>query len=443
MIEQLNSEEQFISDRIQNLSFLVADHTSSRRSVRKLLSYFRVKPGQIEVVEDFNTAKDLLESRKPNVVFAEYEIGGGGGMELLQQHQRITPSPGVRVFFLVTQKDSNALASTAAEQDCDAVLVKPLTFQNLEEHFIRVMKQKAQPTEYYRLIDQARAKIDASKFQEALGILETAKSKDAKPTLAYAMAGAVFLKLKQPNKALENFQAGLKLNPTHYKCMTGVMDVLLIRNDNVAAYEIGKEIAKHHPIPLPRLPDFIRLSIVNQRFADTLEFAERVDDASQMDEKVSLHISAGLVVCGIHLFKCGKNAEAVKALRKAEVCCKGNPKVLTRILSAYIGAGLEKETKSLLGRVPEAVKQSNEVRLAELSLLQKQGKPYEVLKHGLELVRQGVREASLYETLITISLELNRRIELVEDLVWRAGKDFPDKKADFERYLPKKEQPVG
>src|SRR4051794_18057682 len=100
---------------MKDINFVIADPASSRQSIRKMLSYFKVKPYNIDMVESFSDAKAFIENKKPNVVFADYSIAGPTGFDLVELFQK-TGKP-LRAFFLISSKDSNVMVSGAAEEE--------------------------------------------------------------------------------------------------------------------------------------------------------------------------------------------------------------------------------------------------------------------------------------------------------------------------------------
>jgi tetratricopeptide (TPR) repeat protein len=381
--------------------------------------------------------RKLIESKRPNVIFLDYELGGSRSLELLDLHASILPNPPVKAVFLVSSKDTNALASTAAEQGTDSVLIKPFTFQSLRDEFIRVMKNKTQPSPYHKAVHVARDLFERNnRPEDALKAVALAKKLDKKPTLACYYEGRILFTLGKFDDALKSFDEGIGYSQTHFRCLCGRMDVLMKQGKQQEAYDVARVIADNHTIPLSRISDFIRLSILNRKYDDALQFSSLVDDVQQVDESLAHHLSAGLVVCGLYLLKQHDKKNALIVFRRAEIAAKGQTKILKRLVCAYVEGDLDEEFKTMIMRMPEEVQNSMEVRVAELRALERKGKRDDVIRRAMEMIQAGMVDQELFRIAIRFSVALQRRRETIEDLVWKASKAFPEQKTEFEQLLP-------
>ena len=434
-MDELSKGELQFSSSLKDLRFLIADPSSSRKSFRALLSLFRVKPHQIDVVDNYQHAVDLLKKNRANVIFADYSLGGNNCFELIQMQQDLVPPEQIRGFFLATSQDSNSMVSSAADESVDAILVKPFTFGIIKEKFVEILTQKIQPSPYVKAIEQGRGLLKAEKYEDAIQIFINAQGLDKAPALACACAGEVLQKLKRHPEAVANFQQGLSHNETHFRCLLGMVTSLMELQEFERAYAVGRTLIEHHTVPMKRIPELIRLSILNKKFEDVVDFYETTNSMNEVDANLSASLSAGLVICGMHFLRRADNANAISAFRKAEVACKQDPKILKRILQALVTAGLEAEMKAFLSRVPPEVQDSPEIRLAELAFLERSDSPHRTLETALRLIKENLKDEKLFETAIRISVQLNRKETLIQDLVWKAVQLFPEKKEHFEALL--------
>lgn len=433
----MTKEEIAFAKLIENFQFLIADPASSRRSIRKLLSYYLVKPNHVDVVETHQDAYEFIEAKKPHVVFADYDVLGEEGHSLLYLHQKTVLAPQKRAFFLISAKASDSIARNAADDDVDSVLVKPFTFQALQDQFTEVMQKKYNPKPYQESIDTGRSFLELNELDKALEKFRQAKTQDPNPSLACYYEGVAMNKLNSLEGALSCFDEGLSFNQTHYRCLLGRLDALLAKQDYANAYETGKIIATNHSVPMKRIPDFIRLSILNKKFEDVLSFYKQIDGVGEIDSEAAKYISAGLVVCGLYFIKLSKSSDAIAAFRKAEIIGQKQPIILKRIFSGLLISGMETEARAFLMRMPDEIRDSTEIKLTEFDALSQAGEGFRCLEFGLRLLKEGIKDLTLYERLINKSIELKRKKSMVEELVWGAIKDFPEKKNYFEEVLVK------
>ena len=431
----LSPQEKVFSDSIQGFSFLIADPSASRRSIRKLLSQLLVKGNKVEMVDNYNEAIRHMEVNRPHVVFADYDLGGRISFELLDAYRKTTADYHMRSFFMIATKESSNLVSTAAEENVDAVLLKPFTFDQLKNLFMQVMTDKIKPSPYMRALEEGKRQMVAGNHDVAVQIFQKARLSDPKPALACYYEGNVYLQSKRLKEALACFDIGLKFVPDHFRCMLGRLDSLIAMGDYVSAYSAGRTVATYHSIPLKRIPELIRLSILNKKFDDVLGFYQYADLITQLDETVSMHLASGLVVCGLHFMQINNAEAAVAAFRKAEVASKGHPKVLKRILCSLISAGLENDAQSFMSRMPPDIIDSTEVHLAELEFYDKSKPAAQALEIGMKLLAKGIKDFKLYDVAIRKSIELKRKRSILEDLSFKAITAFPDKREHFENLI--------
>ncbi|HLE01217.1 MAG TPA: hypothetical protein VJB59_13220 [Bdellovibrionota bacterium] len=432
MKDELSKEEQEFSQSLANVRFLVADPSSSRKSFRALLSYFKVKPHLVDVVDSAHDSTEVLKKNKHNVIFADYSLGGSHCFELIQVQQDVLSPEEVRAFFLITSQDSNSLVSSAADESVDAIFVKPFNFGILKQRFIEVLSQKIDPSPYTKAIKQGRRELKMEKPEEAIKSFQQAKKLDPAPALACSYEGEAHQMLKHHPEAIRSFEEGLSYNPTHFRSLLGAVESFMETEDYEKAYAAGRKLVDHHTVPVKRIPQLIRLSVLNQKFEDVVQFYEVTSRLDQSDDTLATYLGAGLVICGLYFLRKGANTSALDAFRKAEVACKQQPRILTRILRALITAGLEAEMKAFLSRIPDEVKDSAEVRLAQIEFWARSGSQHKALEYALKMIQENIKDEKLFEWAIRISKDLKRKDTLIEDLVFKAGQAFPDKRAFFE-----------
>ena len=426
---ELTKGEQKLIPLLKSARFLIVDPTSSRKSLRSLMSDFSVKPDQIEVVENVPDAMHVIEGRTPNVFFVEYTIGSQACFDMIRiQSERLEPGS-LRAVFLITTQDSNSMVTSAATENVDAIIVKPFSFGMLKDRFCEILFQKLAPTPYVQALDKGRLLLKEEQFDEALAVFRQARTLDPKPSLALALEAETFQARKDHEEALKCYEEALKHNPSHFRSLLGSFDSYLALGKNDEAYVSARTLAQHHTIPAKRIPDMIRVSINTQHFEDLVGFYQTAGDLSSMDESIASHLGAGLVICGLHFLKRSNKDSAIDAFRKAEVASKQNPRILMRILQALVSAGLEAEMKSFMSRVPEEIRNSPDVQMAEIELLKKTGQNLRALEQSLRLIQQGIKVEK-------------RKDSLIEDLIFKAGNAFPDKKPYYESLHVKSTPPT-
>jgi tetratricopeptide (TPR) repeat protein len=424
-------QEGKLKEAILKLNYLIADPTSSRKSIRSLLIQIGIKPNFIHVVEDFAEAEKTISEKKPQVVFIDETIAGERVLDLVKLQASCFNPGDAAAFFFLSSKNSNSVASNAAEDNLDAVLMKPFTFEALKNEVFDILCQKFQPTEYQKTILKGKGLLEAGKQEEALPILQSAIKLDPKSAQPQALIGQAYFQLGKIKEARAAYDEGLKLTPTHYRCHIGLLELLLQEKDYPEAYRVSRKMAEHHPVPMKKLPDLIRLSIWNKKYKDVLEFYKVAESVSQVDNVVSKFMAAGLAVCGLYFMQTQNQTSAIDAFRKAEVISKSDPKILTRILSALITAGMDAELKTFLSRATDEVKDSVELKIAKLDYFSKKNEIAQALEQAMRFINEGVKDPRIHKVAIQTSIYSNRKKQTILELIEQAKSLFPEHKEEF------------
>ncbi|HUP58465.1 MAG TPA: hypothetical protein VM598_13485, partial [Bdellovibrionota bacterium] len=147
-------KEEELLPHLVDATFLIADPTPTRRVLQRLLSACKVKPSNIKTVDTDAEAIEQIGLLRPNVVFADHELPLKGGIELAQHHDRAVSSRHLKVFFLISDSDSAALANTIADENIDALLVRPLSLTGLKESVFAVLGRKIHPSDYMATLQE-------------------------------------------------------------------------------------------------------------------------------------------------------------------------------------------------------------------------------------------------------------------------------------------------
>ena len=428
--------EKAIRKSLERVRFLIADTGSSRTSIQRMLSHFEVKRANIEVAASSEEARAIIAKTRPQVVFAEFEIAGKPGLELVKFHTDALELQMPRAFILILNKNSNMLVSSAADDPVDSLLVRPFTFQGLKNQFMDVVEQRVDPNEYHRAVSEGARHFEEGRLDQARSIFEQAANLDPSAVQAHAYLGVVLHRQGRYDEAVASFNRSLKIDPQYFKGLMGLFDTYLALGNIKGAYETGKWIAHHHPLPLRRLPDFIRVSISNNRLKDILGFYELTGEVEFLPVEIARSIAAGLAVCGLQFIKAADKENAIGAFKRALTLSRWNPLIVKRVLCALIEAGYVEEYTEHAAKAPPEVAGSLEVRVAEIRHWERKEDLYRALKLGLESIAQGVHDADLFRRMILLSSGLKRNAGTIRELIELGARKYPEMAASFRSLFP-------
>ena len=433
------NDPKLLADFLSRRKALIFDYASgARTTVRKLLTTHGMPAKNISSADSYEEALEKLATLKPQIAFIDYELKAGqNGLDFFKAFKALHPNRVETLFFLISEKGSDSLASRIAEEEVDSLVVRPFTYVSFEELFLEIVVTKIKPTDYLKIIEEGKTLLAANKAQEALTLFAKAKTLDPKPGLACYHEGMAYKALNQLDKMRACFEEGLETDPIHYKCLFGLFDLLMEAKDHKAAYAIGAKINQNHPINPNRIPDFVRLSVVNKYYDDILNYYQIFATLDESDANIALYIAAGLVICAKALLKSGNVKDALNALTKAETVCQKKPSVLKEILLTLFSGEQFDEAERRLSKYPDEVKNAPEILVAELTALEKRAQPAQILQRCLDVIKQGVKQFQIYDIAIKQSVTLKRGKSTIEELIQDAGAAFPDKTNHFQNLLPK------
>ncbi|MEW6056494.1 MAG: response regulator [Bdellovibrionota bacterium] len=419
---------------------LVFDYSSaSRATVRKILGVFQVKPGNIDAADNYQEAQEKLKTKQPQVIFCDYELGGKQtGLDFFQMVKEIYPSRLDTVFILISERNSDALASQVAEQEVDAMVVRPFTHASLEKKFLEVMSSKVAPSKAQVLIEAGKALLAAKKYDESLKSFQQVNPQDPQSSSALYYQSLVCKALGKPKEQQRLLEEGLKRNPIHYKCLCGLFEVMMEIEEYKKAYGICSTLNQNHPVNPSRIPDFVWLSVVNGEYEDIMNYYQIFTELDAPDDTILTYISAGLVICGKYFLRQSNESNALAAFQKASTVSKNKVSILKEIIITLFKAGMMQPANEYLSRASDEVRHSSEILIAELEGIEKTASIEHVVQRCLELLKQGVKTEKVYELAIQGSRQMNRPANSIQELVDEASLAFPQSKQKFASSTPTK-----
>lgn len=418
----------YLSSRI---ALVVDTSSASRSTVRKLLGSLGMKTSNVDTAENYPEAEEFIQSKKPQIIFSDYALGGKSGLDLFALQKKQYPNRLDTIFFVLSDKNSPMIASRVAEEEADGLIVRPFTFTSLLDKFVEAAREKTLNNEYLQAVEAAKQILAEGKRKEALEAFQKAQTMDEKPVQALFYEGLIHHQDSRITEAMKSFERGLEINPTHYKCLTGLFDLLMETKQYERAYGVGGKISQSYPISPKRIPDFVRLSVMNRKYEDILSYFDLLTSLEATDTTVANSVSAGLVVCAKYFLQKGNTSDAVAALRKAHAACNGKTGIIKEIVVTYYNAGLKDEAKAILSASPPDVKDSTEIRMVELEQAFKDGPMVNALQISLNLIAQGTKDTRIFEIALMSSVAMKRRPESIQELLENACRTFPDKKDFF------------
>lgn len=429
--------QKVFEDYLRSRKAVIADtNRSSRTGIARTLTDMGMKSIHIQIAENYETAKQMIEANKPEIVIADYELGASSGLNLLQEQRLGNPASKTSIFVIVTGNNSQSAIAQAAEEDVDTFILKPYTIEVFKKCLFNATMAKLNPSEYIKTIEAGKKLLFAGSHAEAIEVFKKATALDPKPSLAFFYIGQAEIMKKLMDEASSQFKNGLNVNKIHYKCLVGLFDLLMEEKKFQEAYDCMKRVAQYFPANPKRLASVIRLAVMTNSVEDMEKYYQIFTNIESRGEELTKMICAGLVVCGKFYLKTKLNSRALELFQKAAVSSAGQTKFLKEIISALSEYKMAQEAQKFLDRYPADERKGPDYLTAEFLIMSRTISPSLAMQKGRTLVSQGIEDPSLYRELIRTSNEAGVK-DYAEQLLQQAKQKWPAQVPMFEKAIEK------
>jgi tetratricopeptide (TPR) repeat protein len=422
--------------KMENLNYLVVDpENSSRNSIRRLLSEYAVKAANIVVVEKFDDAMQVLLAgdKKYNVLFISTGIGMSKFQDVIKTlHSQLTVKDTSCVVAVFSGTHVKFASAHTADEDIDAVILRPYTRDTLDEAFHKAIASKVNQTPYDKVMRLSRYMIQCGNIVEAKSMLEKCVGLVNNNVIALGYLGRIALNHEgDVPRATEYFRSALRKNSQHYHSLIGLFNCFMSTRQYPSAYKTLKVILTFHSIPLSIAIDAIKLVVMQEEYEDLDLIYEQIRDRQEFAD-VKFVLSAALVTYGLSQLKAGQQETAIAKFVRANDLSEWNTKIVTRVVKALASAGNSAEVYKILSRCSCEVKDSSEIQLALIQMKYRDDDPMKLLGGINELLKTSGKSEDAYVVAIKMAVKLQMRDFFVDELLYQAKLSYPEAKTRFQ-----------
>ncbi len=415
---------------IEKHDILVVDkNPTSRSRLIKIMSDLGSKRHMIHSVGTFKEAIDIINEKNIGVVLSDYFIGGGSGFDLFKLAREKNPAKKICLIHVTSDLNQSTVAK-AAEEDVDSYVIKPFTVESIQENLVNTIADKVKPSKYIVTIEEGKELIAEGKYDEAIAKLQEALPMSKKPALAMFYIGqAEFLK-QITDQAQGSYKKGLSYNNIHFKCLSGLFDLLMSKNQYVDAYEVVKKVAKYFPASPDRLQQVIRLAVQTNNFKDMHSYYELFTSLDERSNATINYIGAGLYVSGKYFMLNNAKDEALKLFEAIGVSCSIFTKYPRAIITVLVENNLVNEAEKFLSRFDPSSRSEIDYLISDYLVDSiKFNDPNRLVKSGLELYNKNIKDQRCMEIMIKSMRECGYKEDKINDFVFEINKLWPEKNA--------------
>lgn len=415
--------EKFFSKKT---ALIVTPDSMNRTSLKKLLIQFGMNGQKVHICESFQEAQAHIEQTRPNIIITNITLGKRDGLELLEDHLQYHPNRMEACFFVVTDDNSPSSGCMALDLDVDAVLVTPFTIKSLEETIIKSIKVKIKPSPYHQTVEKARACLSQKDRDQALSLLEESINLTKSPLLAKSLLGKIYREDRNFQKAENLLIEVLAVMESHYPALRELFLLYGETKRFSEQYNIACDILKHHPLNPDHIPDYTRLSIINSRYEDIMNYSKIFTEVKYANSHIQNYLSAGLAICGRFFVGEEKIDEAINVLNKSAQLSNGKAQIFESLVKSYLMAGRPDEAYQAI-----SINKTDETDINLYDALEFEINSFNLsdgkrIEEGVKLLRAGNKEESIFKIVLSAMQRLNITSSQREDIEYEAKKLYPD-----------------
>jgi CheY-like chemotaxis protein len=406
---------------------LVADgSTAARASVTKALRELGIGAKDIIGAETYDEALLVLEREQPRVILCEYHLGDRNGLTLAPLQRGYCPGAGERLFVLVTANARESAVAEAAEEEVDSYVLKPFTQAALLDRLMKAALAKVDPDPYRRAIEEGREYLRAEKPKQASACFEKATRLTNKPPLAYYYLGKARMAAGYHASAEEAFQAGLTFNERHFRCLTGMYELLLAQERLTEAYEVARKIVFTFPVNARKLDNILKLAARAKCYDEIEAYYEIYVEMDFRPPELVRCVTAALGVAGMYYLGRRETKRGIPLLKKSLLNSGRSPQIFREIVTNLCQNGQFAEAEGFLKEFPAEARQTDPTFAAmEFLVVAGSCTAAQAIDRGRKLLARGIHDPAVYERLVAIHLDAGLR-PAAESLAVEGGKRWPE-----------------
>ena len=368
----LQKKEAFRKFIDQNKILVFDDPGPRRSSLVEALGIIGAPKSLTYTTTTIEEALSIVNDKKISLIFAASHTTDGSGLRLFQALKESALSESLVLILLTTSAQETALAR-GLEEIVDAGLAFPFTNDSLQSTLISALTLKLQPTSYLEAIFQSKSMMHEGKNVDAIEMLMFAETLSQQPALALYYRGKAYLALSDLDAAQSSFTKGLLLNKLHYRCLTGLYEVLVQKERFYEAYDTLKKICQAYPTTAEQLTLVIRLAIQTENYADMSLYFKLSKPFPRGFPVLENYLGSGLFISGKYHLLRGETATAFNLFSKALQVAGTQTKVLRAVITELSENNLIHEAEQFLQQIPDKVKTSEEFKSIEQLLVNSKG----------------------------------------------------------------------
>ncbi|HLE11152.1 MAG: hypothetical protein A2504_16730 [Bdellovibrionales bacterium RIFOXYD12_FULL_39_22] len=411
--------------------------TSVRTTIRRLMVEFGIESGKQVVAADFHSALEIIKKDRPDYIFSCFEANRKNFVELLEAHLEVIPNRLHGGFYVLSEKNSMAIAAMVLDYDIDAFFSQPITYEAVRNSVLLSLTHKVDMDAYMKSVEDGKEKFRLAQYNTAQQMFDYATTLSKDVSLANAWLGNTYVRLNKLEEARAAYRKGLESNNKSYNCIKGLIDLSMQMKRYEDAYTFSKKLIENYPVNPNKIADLVRLSITNHKYEDVVNYCKIFSGLEEKTDAVKKHLAAGLAVCGKYLIAKQDKENGVNALMEAAKLSDGKREILYSVIKSLLQVGAKNKAQQVLEEYSNDQTDAADFSIMELEIVYETEDPGRAFNLGSSLLKKGIKDHRVFEIVIKTSLSLGRDMGAIENITFDAIKAHPDKKELFNGLLSK------
>lgn len=425
-------------DYFENKTWLVVDSSASTRtSIKKSIAQVGSKLSLMIDADNLADAQHIIKTKKPHYVIGSNSIGGGSSVALFESHLSACPNRLNAGFFIICDPSIMTEVAMSMEFDMDGIVALPFTGSSIIETIIQSAKDKISPSTYLNKFEEGRASFLSGNLERAMESFQTAITLSKHPYESFFYLGQIYRMNELEEKAISFYEEAVYHNTNYYKPLSRLRSLYYTKKLYKKAYDVNLVMVQKYPTPPERIPELIRLSIINKKYEDINNYLTIYRKVQTPDVETQTYLSAGLAVLGKYFINLHDLDKGIDALKGSFRFSNGKYEILKSISQTFEDCHKLDILFSMFEETDLDLWPQNAQGIYFHAFHLTSEDDQRVISTGELLLKKKVKDVYIYKGLIERSIKTKRASGSLERLVLEATRDFPEYKTEFEEMLLK------
>lgn len=425
-----------IIDYFENKTWLVLESSSSvRASIKKSIAQLGSKISNMIDADNFVDAQHLIETKKPHFVIGNNTIKGGSTVSLFDSHLKVSSNRLQSGFFVIADEYSMSQVASTLEYEMDGIITLPFSALKVMDCLVNGVKNKISPTPYQLKLEEGRTHYLTGDLESATACFQSALALHTRPYESLYFLGIIYNDNNLVDNAIASFEESVRHNSDCFKTLNCLSNLYFQTKNYKKAYDVNYLMVQKFPISPEKIPDLIKLSIINKKYEDINNYLQLIQCVKAPDSQTQISLAAGLAILGKYFLSQNDIDQAVEALTTSFKFSNGKYEILKNITYSFTECQKIDVLQALFEQVDLDIWPDKVKGLYFHCLQFTSNDDNYVIAFGEQLLKQRIKEVHIYKGLILRGIKMKRKLVIIDGLVFSAIKDFPEEKEEFEKLL--------